>query len=57
MNIDVENAFYVVKRDNGSYMKYMRCTKLNLYKYMIRKGKEHEVLLHSTIEGENKKFS
>ena len=52
----VENNFYVFNRDNVSYMKYTRCAKLNLYTYVIGKGKEHEVLLHSTVEEEMESF-
>ena len=52
---DLENAFYVFNRDNGSYMKYTRCAKSNRYTYVIRTGKEHKVLLHSTIEVESEK--
>ena len=38
-------------------MKYTRCTKSNLYTYVIGKGKEHKILVHSTVEGESEKFS
>ena len=35
----------------------MWCAKSNLYTYVIEEGKEHEVLFHSTVEGESEKFS
>ena len=56
MNIDVENACYVHNKDDGSYMKYKQCPRTNLYRYVIEEGKENNVLLHSTVEGEGDKF-
>ena len=57
MDTDVENAFYEHNRHNGSYMKYVRCPRTNLYTYVIEEGKENNVLLHSTVEEESNKFS
>jgi len=57
LDTDVENAFFVHNRDDGSFMKYKRCAKSNLYTCVIEEGKEHEVLLHSTVEGESQQPS
>lgn len=35
MNADVENAFYVFNRADGTYMKYTRCEISNLYTYVV----------------------
>ena len=35
MDTDVENAFYIFNRDDGSYMKYTRCATLNSYTYVV----------------------
>ena len=57
MDTDVENAFYVHNKDDGSYMKYKRCPRTNLYMYVIEEGKENNVLMHSTVEEESNKLS
>ena len=57
MDIDVENAFYVQNKDDGSNMKYKQCPRINLYTYVIEEGKENNVLIHSTVEEESNKFS
>ena len=57
VDTDVENAFYVFNRTDFTYMKYTRCAKSNLYTYVVGKGEENDVLLHSTVEGEGSKFS
>ena len=57
MDTDVENAFYVHNRHDGSYMKYKRCPRTNLYTYAIEEGKENDVLIHSIVEGESDRFS
>ena len=57
IDTDVENTFYVFNKEDGTYMKYTRCETLNLYMYVIGKDEEKDVLLHSTVEGEGRKFS
>ena len=58
MDTDMENAFYVLNREDGIYIKYTRCATTNVYTlYVVGVGKESEVLLHSTLEGERNKFS
>ena len=46
MDTDVENAFYVFNRTDGTYMKYTRCATSNLYTYVVGEGEEKDVLLH-----------
>ena len=57
MDTDVENAFYVYNRHDGSYMKYIQCPRTNLYTYVVEEGKGNDVVIHSTVEGESDKFS
>ena len=57
MDTNVENAFYVHNRYDGSYMKYKQCAKTNLYTYVIEEGKENEVLIQSTVEEKIERFS
>ena len=56
MDTEKENAFYIHNKD-GIYMKYARCPRTNLYTYVVGNGREHNVLLHSTVEEESNKFS
>ena len=49
MDTDVDNAFYVHNKHDGSYMKYTRCPRTNLYTYAIGGVEENNVLLHSTV--------
>ena len=44
-------------KENGTYMKYTHCETSNLYTYVVGKGEEKDILLHSTVEGEGSKFS
>lgn len=55
-DIDIENVFYVVNREDRTYMKYTRCTTSNLYTYIVRVGEESEVLLNSIVEGKGNKL-
>ena len=57
MDTNVEHAFYVNNRHEGSYMKCKRCPRTNLYTYVIEEGRENDVLIHSTVEGESDTFS
>ena len=57
MNTDVDNAFYVFNREDGTYMKYTRCITSNMYTYVVRFDEESKILLHLTVEGERNKFS
>ena len=57
MDTDVENAFYVHNKHDGSYMKYSRCPKSNLYTYRVGEAKENKVLLHATVEDNEAGFS
>ena len=57
MDTDVENAFYVHNRHDGSYMKYTRCPRTNLYTYVVGEAKENKVLLHATVEDNEERFS
>ena len=57
MGTNVENAFYVHNGHDGSYMKYKQCPRTNLYTYVIEEGKENDVLIHSTVEGESDNLS
>ena len=56
MDTDMENAFYVHKWRDGSYMKYKQCPTINLYMYVIEEGKENNALMHSIVEEESNKF-
>ena len=53
----VENACYVQNKHDGTYVKYKLCPRTNLYTYVIKEGKENNVVLHSTVEEESNKFS
>ena len=53
MDTEVENAFGVDNRHDVSYMKYKQWPRTNLYTYIIEEGKENDVLIHSTVEGES----
>ena len=57
MDTAVENAFYIHNTDDGTYMKYTRCPRTNLYTYVVVDRKEHNVLLHLTVEEVSSKFS
>ena len=53
----MENSFYVHNRHDGSSMKYKQCPRTNLYTYVIEEGKENNLLLHLTVEGESDNVS
>ena len=57
MDTDVENAFYVHNKHDGSYMKYTRCPRTNLYTYEVGEAGENNVLLHATVEDNEAGYS
>ena len=57
MDTNVGNTFYVHNRYDGSYMKYTRCPRTNLYTYVVGEEKENKVLLHATVEDNEERFS
>ena len=57
MDTDEENGFYVHNRHDGSYMKYTRCPRMNLYMYVVEEEKENDVMIHVTVEGNSEKLS